>query len=108
MQAEEMIAFHSEEFMAWLRALDAAGLIQDYRQRSEQLRDEVLERAQRQLEAGKPPADVLNFLAHTLTNKLLHAPSTRLRQAAREGESDILQAANEIFQLDQVRPAPPA
>jgi glutamyl-tRNA reductase len=108
LQAEEMIAFHSEEFMAWLRSLDAAGLIQDYRQRSEQLRDEVLERAQRQLEAGKPPADVLNFLAHTLTNKLLHAPSTRLRQAAREGESDILQAANEIFQLDQVRPAPPA
>jgi glutamyl-tRNA reductase len=108
LQAEEMIAFHSEEFMAWLRSLDAAGLIQDYRQRSEQLRDEVLERAQRQLEAGKPPADVLNFLAHTLTNKLLHAPSTRLRQAAREGESDILQAANELFQLDQVRPAPPA
>ena len=108
LQAEEMIAFHSEEFMAWLRSLDAAGLIQDYRQRSEQLRDEVLERAQRQLEAGKPPADVLNFLAHTLTNKLLHAPSTRLRQAAREGESDILQAANELFQLDQVRPEPPA
>ena len=108
LQAEEMIAFHSEEFMAWLRSLDAAGLIQDYRQRSEQLRDEVLDRAQRQLEAGKPPADVLNFLAHTLTNKLLHAPSTRLRQAAREGESDILQAANELFQLDQVRPDPPA
>ena len=108
LQAEEMIAFHSEEFMAWLRSLDAAGLIQDYRQRSEQLRDEVLERAQRQLEAGKPAADVLNFLAHTLTNKLLHAPSTRLRQAAREGEADILQAANELFQLDQVRPAPPA
>jgi glutamyl-tRNA reductase len=108
LQAEEMIAFHSEEFMAWLRSLDAAGLIQDYRQRSEQLRDEVLERAQRQLEAGKPPADVLNFLAHTLTNKLLHAPSTRLRQAAREGDSEILHAANELFQLDLVRPAPPA
>jgi glutamyl-tRNA reductase len=108
MQAEEMISFHSEEFMAWLRSLDAAGLIQDYRMRSEQLRDEVLERAQRQLEAGKPPVDVLNFLAHTLTNKLLHAPSTRLRQAAREGDSGILEAANELFQLDQVRPTPPA
>jgi len=99
-QAEEIIAFHAEEFMAWLRSLDAAGLIQDYRQRAEQLRDEVLERAQRQLESGKSPAEVLNFLAHTLTNKLLHAPSTRLRQAARDGDAEILEAANELFQLD--------
>jgi glutamyl-tRNA reductase len=98
-QAEEIIDFHSGEFMAWLRSLDAAGLIQDYRQRSEELRDEVLARAQRQLEAGKPPAEVLNFLAHTLTNKLLHAPSSRLRQAARDGDAVILEAANELFQL---------
>ncbi len=99
-QAEEIIAFHAEEFMAWLRSLDAAGLIQDYRQRAEQLRDEVLERAQRQLESGKSPAEVLSFLAHTLTNKLLHAPSSRLRQAARDGDAEILEAANELFQLE--------
>lgn len=100
-QAEEIIAFHVDEFMAWMRSLDAAGLIQDYRQRAEALRDEVLARAQRQLDAGKPPAEVMGYLAHTLTNKLLHAPSSRLRQAAREGDADILQAANELFQLDQ-------
>lgn len=99
-QAEEIIALHAEEFMAWLRSLDAAGLIHDYRHRAERLRDEVLERAQRQLEAGKAPAEVLSFLAHTLTNKLLHAPSTRLRQAARDGDAEILVAANELFQLD--------
>jgi len=102
-QAEEIIAFHAEEFMAWLRSLDAAGLIQDYRQRAEQLRDEVLERALRQLETGKAPAEVLNFLAHTLTNKLLHAPSTRMRQAARDGDAEILEAANELFQLESGR-----
>ncbi|QGU32987.1 glutamyl-tRNA reductase [Thermochromatium tepidum] len=98
-QAEEIIDFHAGEFMAWLRSLDAAGLIQDYRQRSEELRDEVLARARRQLEAGKPPLEVLNFLAHTLTNKLLHAPSSRLRQAARDGDAVLLEAANELFQL---------
>jgi glutamyl-tRNA reductase len=102
-QAEDIIAFHADEFMAWLRSLDAAGLIQDYRQRAEELRDDVLARAQRQLDAGKPPAEVLNYLAHTLTNKLLHAPSSRLRQAAREGEAEILVAANELFQLDPSR-----
>ncbi|MBN2886127.1 MAG: glutamyl-tRNA reductase [Chromatiaceae bacterium] len=103
-QAEEIVGFHAEEFMAWLRSLDAAGLIQDYRQRGEALRDEVLTRALRQLDAGKEPADVLRFLAHTLTNKLLHAPSSRLRQAARDGDAEILEAANELFQLEnQIR-----
>lgn len=102
-QAEEIIEFQAGEFMAWWRSLDAAGLIQDYRQRAEALRDEVLARARRQLEAGKPPAEVLNFLAHTLTNKLLHAPSSRLRQAARDGESFLLEAANELFQLNPAR-----
>ena len=108
LEAEEIVSFHSEEFMAWVRSLDAANVIQDYRHRAEVLRDDVLERAKRQLDAGKPAADVLTFLAHTLTNKLLHAPSTRLRQAAREGEADILEAANELFALDPLRAAPPA
>jgi glutamyl-tRNA reductase len=107
LEAEEIVAFHAEEFMAWMRSLDAACVIQDYRKSAEQLRDEVLERAKRQLEAGKSAPDVLAFLAHTLTNKLLHAPSTRLRQAAREGDATILEAANELFQLGPVAPAAP-
>ena len=96
-QAEDIIAFHADEFMAWLRSLDAAGLIQDYRHRAEELRDDVLARALRQLDAGKPPAEVLNYLAHTLTNKLLHAPSANLRNAALRGDVDLLSAAERLF-----------
>ncbi|AGA91814.1 glutamyl-tRNA reductase [Thioflavicoccus mobilis 8321] len=100
-QAAEIIDVHTEEFMGWLRSLDAVGLIQDYRRRAEEVRDEVLARALRQIEGGKPPADVLGYLAHTLTNKLLHIPSTRLRQAGREGNMELLQAANELLQLSE-------
>jgi len=98
-QAEEIVAFHTEEFFGWLRSLDAVTLIQDYRDRSEQLRDEVLAKALRQLAGGKPAEEVLGLLAHTLTNKLLHGPTARLRQAGREGQDEILEAANELFQL---------
>ncbi|MCW8906423.1 MAG: glutamyl-tRNA reductase, partial [Sedimenticola sp.] len=38
-------------------------------------------------------------LAHTLTNKLLHTPSTQIRQAGFEGQSDLLEAANTLFQI---------
>lgn len=98
-QAEEIIAYHCGEFLAWVRSLDAAVLIQDYRRRGESLRDDTLARALRMLENGKTPEEALNFLAHTLTNKLLHAPSARLRRAGRDGQADLLKAANELFEL---------
>ncbi|MCG6863049.1 MAG: glutamyl-tRNA reductase [Chromatiaceae bacterium] len=98
-QAEEIIEISTEEFLGWLRSLDAVTLIQDYRHHAERLRDQVLAKALHQLEHGKPPEEVVGFLAHTLTNKLLHGPSARLRQAGREGQEELLEAANELFQL---------
>lgn len=98
-QAEEIVDFHTEEFLGWLRSLDAVTLIQDFRDRAEQQRDEVLAKALRQLASGKSAEEVVSFLAHTLTNKLLHGPSARLRQAGRDGQDELLDAANELFQL---------
>ena len=97
--AREIIEFHATEFLAWLRSLDAVDLIQDFRRGAEDIRDQVLAQARRRLEAGKPADEVLNFLANTLTNKFLHAPSARLRQAGREGEAELLDAANALFDL---------
>ncbi len=98
-QAQEIIALHTEEFMGWLRSLDAAGMIQDYRRHADKLRKEVLNRALKQLRNGKPPEEVMSFLAHTLTNKLLHTPSTQIRQAGFEGQVELLEAANTLFQI---------
>jgi glutamyl-tRNA reductase len=101
-QAREIIEFHTGEFMAWLRSLDAVSLIQDYRNQAEQVRDEVLARAMRQLASGKEPEQALVYLAHTLTNKLLHNPSTRMRRAGMDGRAELLVAANELLQIRQV------
>jgi glutamyl-tRNA reductase len=98
-QAVEIVDLHVDEFMGWLRSLDAVGMIQDYRRQAERMRDEVLERALKQMQSGKSPEESLRFLAHTLTNKLLHTPSTQIRQAGFEGQSEILEAANTLFQI---------
>ncbi|MGB5834868.1 MAG: glutamyl-tRNA reductase [Thiohalocapsa sp.] len=100
-QAMEIVDLHTEDFMAWVRSLDAVSLIQDYRARAERIRDLMVERAQRQIAAGKSADEVICQMAHTLTNKLLHSPSVRLRRAGREGQSDLLNAANELFQLQK-------
>lgn len=98
-QAKDIITFQVEEFLAWMRSLDAVGLIQDYRKQANGIRDEVLTKALRMLEAGKPADEALGFLAQTLTNKLLHTPSAQLREAGSNGRHELLEAANQLFRL---------
>jgi glutamyl-tRNA reductase len=98
-QAEEIIEQYVDDYMGWMRSLDAVELIQDYRCYAEQMRDEVLQKALQQLAKGKSPEESLRFIAHTLTNKLLHTPSTQMRQAGFNGQIELLDAANTLFQI---------
>ncbi len=98
-QAGEIIALQVEDFLAWMRSLDAVGLIQDYRAQAGQVRDQVLARALHMLDTGKAPEQALHFLAQTLTNKLLHTPSTQMREAGSQGQHELLEAADALFQL---------
>ncbi len=102
LQAQEIIEQHTEEFMGWLRSLDAVSIIQNYRGQAENIRDEVLERALRQLHSGKDPEEVLRYLAHTLTNKILHTPSTQIRQAGYQGQQSLLKAADALFKTKEI------
>jgi glutamyl-tRNA reductase len=100
-QAEEIIDVQVERFMAWLRAQGAVSTICDYRRGAQQQRDQVLAKARQMLVAGRDPQLVLEFLAHTLTNKLIHQPSVQIRQAAETGNVELLQAALELFNLSK-------
>jgi glutamyl-tRNA reductase len=91
-QAEAIIELSVEHFVDWWRALEGHGPLRRLRANGSALRDEVLARARAQLKAGKPADAVLEFLAHTLTNRLLHAPSAQLRDAALRGDHELLRA----------------
>ena len=96
-QAEEIIEVQVDRFMAWLRGQDAVASIRRFRSLAEQERDLLLDKARQQLAAGQDPHKVLEQLARTLTNKLIHEPTTRLRQAGEDGRLDLLEAASELF-----------
>jgi len=102
--AEAMIELSVEHFMGWWRALDLHNPISDLRRHAEASRDEVLAKAQGLLARGKSPDEVLAFLANTLTNKLLHAPSANLRAAALRGDADLLRAAERLFENEPALP----
>ena len=53
------------------------------------------------LAAGRDPREVIDFLAATLTNRLMHGPSQRLREAAERGESEVLEAARALLVPDK-------
>lgn len=100
-QAEEIIDVQVERFMGWLRAQDAVSSIREYRQQAEQQRDIVLNKARQMLANNKDPQKILDFLANTLTNKLTHTPSARMREAAEAGDTALLEAALRLFRNDK-------
>ncbi|MCG6118183.1 MAG: glutamyl-tRNA reductase [Aquimonas sp.] len=101
-QAEAIIDLQVEHFLGWWRASQQQGLIRELRGIGERERDAVLARARQMLQQGRSPEEALQYLAHTLTNKLLHAPSAGLRAAAQRGDAELFRAAGQLFAL----PAP--
>lgn len=98
-QAEEIIDTQVEHFLSWMRSQGAQSVIKDYRLQAELTRDQALSNALSQLNKGRNAEDVLNLLAHTLTNKLIHTPSTQIREAGENERHDLVAAAREIFKL---------
>jgi len=98
-QAEEIIDTEVEHFLGWLRAQGATETIRDFRSHAESIRDEAMATALKALRGGKSPEATLEFLASTLTNKLIHLPSTQIRQAGIDERHDLIAAARELFQL---------
>jgi glutamyl-tRNA reductase len=88
---EEVARFLSES-----RAKDAAPAIRALRQQADAIRSQTLEQAKRMLSGGKPATEVLEFLANTLTNRLLHTPTQALRQASEAADPALAQALTRL------------
>jgi glutamyl-tRNA reductase len=98
-QAEALVEDYARDFEKWLESRDAGATIRRLRMRARASRDEVLAKAQRKLAAGEAPEAVMAFVADTLANKLLHAPSERLRNAGLVEQAMLLDAAHKLFDL---------
>jgi glutamyl-tRNA reductase len=102
--ARRLIEADVAAFMAALKVRDAVPAIRELRSQAEATRDAALAEARRQLAAGQPADEVLGQLAMSLTNRLLHAPSTALREAAEAGDTTLAEAAARLFRTGRVPP----
>jgi len=100
-QGETMIEGEVDVFMGWLRAQDKVGLIKNYRSKVTSIQEETLEKASKLLKNGTSPEEALQFLAHTLTNKLAHDATVAMNKAAHSGDHKLLEASDKIFNLSE-------
>jgi glutamyl-tRNA reductase len=98
-QAEALVEDHATQFEHWLESRDASVTIRRLREQARISRDDVLEKAARKLANGENPTAVMAFVADTLTNKLLHAPSKALRSGDAVEQSQLMDAAEKLFDL---------
>ena len=98
-EAEKIIDLQVVRFMRWMRSLESVPTIRTLREQTCETQAMELEKARRRIQAGDNPEQVLEMLAHNLTNKYLHEPSQRLRIAEMEGNVSLISAARKLFDL---------
>lgn len=96
-EAEAIVELQVARFMETFAASTRTGPLKRLRAHGEVARADALARARTQLAAGEDPAAVLDFLAHTLTNRLLHAPTVALREEALAGSNELARATEKLF-----------
>lgn len=89
-----------ERYQLDQRALSAVELVKDFRQQTEAVRDQEVQKALNALRSGADPEELLLTLSRNLTNKFMHQPTTALKRASSEGREQLLQDFKSLFGLD--------
>ncbi len=98
-QAEAIIDIQARYYIKQREAIDVSQTILAYRDKLDTLRQESVDAALHQLMLGQDPALVVTEMARKLTQKILHSPSVRLREAAVDHQVELLLAARKLLDL---------
>ena len=71
-----------------------------FRDQANTIASKELEKALREIRKGEDPEAVVASLSRALTNKLIHPPTSAIRNAAADGRSDLLEYLKTLYQLD--------
>ena len=98
--AETLILDGSDQYSRERRIRAGQHLVRDFRTHGETLQVQELQRARTRLAGGTDPGEVLDDLARSLTNKLLHRPTVAIRDATASDRSDLLDLIRTLYQID--------
>jgi glutamyl-tRNA reductase len=98
--AEQIIEQGVSAYLRDVRARAASETVRAYRSLAEAQAEEELERALKRLRAGESPEAVLQRFSRSLTNKLTHLPTARLREASAAGRHEVVAHGRRLLGLD--------
>ena len=98
--AESMVADGAAHYLRERRAHHGQALLRQFRDNAAAVQQAELEKALKELARGTDPQAVLERLSRGLTNKLIHPPTTAIRNAAAEGRADLLDYLKALYHLD--------
>jgi glutamyl-tRNA reductase len=99
-EAEAIIDLGVDTWRRKERGLGVVSTLRSFREKAEHIRDAELEKALKALEKGDAPEAVMRELARLLTNKLIHAPSVQMKKAGADGQSNLIDLAVQLFELE--------
>jgi glutamyl-tRNA reductase len=104
--AEAVVAAGVEEFWGWYASLAVVPTIRALRDHGERVRQEEVGRTLARLRhLSDGDREAVDALTRALLNKLLHAPTARLREAAGNGRgTGVLDTVRYLFELDHAPP----
>ena len=98
-KAEEIVAQEVEQFLEWYRALEVVPTITKLRGKAEEIRATELSKLMKKLDHKLTSEEInaLDAMTRALVNKLLHGPTTSLKEKA---SPEKLRLAREFFKLE--------
>lgn len=98
--AESMVVDGADHYLRERRAHHGQALLRQFRDNAEAVQQAELEKALKDLSRGTDPQQVLERFSRGLTNKLIHPPTTAIRNAAADGRADLLDYLKTLYHLD--------
>ena len=101
--AEEAVKIIQQQVMSylqWQQSRQTVDLVKQYRDRGNLQRQELVDKALKQLQEGKAAEAVVEELAYKLTNNLLYAPTRALRDASTQVDQRTTKWLSRVFELD--------
>lgn len=99
-EAEAIVEREVREFLDWRRSLEVVPLLVELRKRADEIRRAEIEKARRRLGTLTPEQEsALEAATTAIVNKLLHAPTVRLKELAGHGQADHVGLVRRLFDL---------
>jgi glutamyl-tRNA reductase len=98
--AETIVEQEVQEFIEWRRSLEVVPLLVELRKRADEIRRSEIDKARSRLGPLTPEQEqALEAATSAIVNKLLHAPTVRLKELAGHGEADHVGIVRRLFDL---------